>query len=43
MRAIGARTWSLTAAAILLVFDGSVGLAGDQARPAADSVGSGGE
>jgi hypothetical protein len=43
MRATGARTWSLTAAAILLALAGSVGLAGAQARPAADAVASGGE
>ena len=41
MSATGTRAWSLTAAAILLALAGSVGLAGAQARPAADSVAEG--
>jgi hypothetical protein len=39
MSATGTRAWSLTAAMILLV--GSAGLAGAQARPAADPVADG--
>jgi len=42
MRAKGTRAWSLTpAAVILLALAGSVGLAGAQAKPAADSVAEG--
>ena len=41
MSAIGTRAWSLTHAVILLALAGSVGLAGAQARPAADSVAEG--
>ena len=41
MSAIGTRAWSLTPAVILLALAGSVGLAGAQARPAADSVAEG--
>ena len=41
MRTNVARAWSLTAAVILLAPTGSVGLAGAQVRPAADSVAEG--
>jgi hypothetical protein len=41
MRAKGTRASSLTAAVILLALAGSTGLAGAQARPAADSVAEG--
>jgi hypothetical protein len=41
VRATGTRAWSPTATVIVLALGGSVGLAGAQARPAADSVAEG--
>ena len=41
MRAKGTWAWNLTAPVILLALAGSVGLAGAQARPAADSMADG--
>ena len=41
MSATRTRAWQLTAAVILLALAGSAGLAGAQARPAADSVADG--